>query len=113
VAACQHSTLHRNHFPRQTLLKLFGAWIQFFYFSFDRVVLHGYLSCFQHQGHVVACFRNLLGAPVLTTELRRQRTEDDNPGVAAFARKQNIPLLWAPPGQRKEDLVRTRLENGG
>jgi hypothetical protein len=92
------------------LLKLFGAWIQFFYFSFDRVVLHGDLSFFQHEGHVVAFFRNLLGAPVLTRELLRQRTEDYNRWVAAFARKQHIPLLWAPPGQRKEDLVRSRLD---
>src|SRR2546422_5440638 len=93
-----------------TLLKLFGPWIQFFYFSFDRVVLHGYLSFFQHEGHVVAFFRNLRGAPVLTKELLRQRTDDYNRWVAAFARKQNLPLEWAPPGQRKEDLVRPRLD---
>jgi hypothetical protein len=58
----------------------------------------------------VAFFRNLLGAPVLTKELLRQRTNDYNRWVAAFARKQNIPLLWAPPGVRKEDRVRSGLE---
>jgi hypothetical protein len=94
----------------QTLLKLFGAWMQFFYHCFDRVVLHGYLSFFQHEGHVVAFFRNLLGAPVLSKELLRRRTDDYNRWVAAFARKQNIPLEWAPPGQRKEDLVRPHLD---
>jgi len=91
-------------------VKLFSSWIQFFYFTFDRVVLHGYLSFFQHEGHVVAFFRNLVGAPVLSKEVLSKRTQDYNRWVEAFAKKNSVPLLWAPPNLRKEDLVRPALE---
>lgn len=94
----------------QLLLKLFGSWMQFFYFSFDRVVLHGHLTFFQIEGNVVAFFRNLLGVPVLSKEVLGKRTQDYNRWVAAFARKQKCPLAWAQPGQRKEDYVRPTLE---
>lgn len=94
----------------QLLLKLFGSWVQFFYFSFDRVVLHGHLSFFRHEGNVVSFFRDLLGVRVLSKEVLSKRTQDYNDWVVAFARKQQCPLLWAPPGQRKEDLVRPALE---
>jgi len=57
----------------QLLLKLFGSWMQFFYFSFDRVVLHGHLTFFQLEGNVVAFFRNLLGVPVLSKEVLGKR----------------------------------------
>jgi hypothetical protein len=94
----------------QRLLKLFGSWVQFFYFSFDRVVLHGHLTFFQREGNVVAFVRNLLGVPVLSKELLAKRTQDYNRWVAAFARNQKCPLEWAQPGQRKEDYVRPTLQ---
>jgi hypothetical protein len=94
----------------QLFVKLFSGWIQFFYFSFDRVVLHGHLSFFQREGHVVAFFRNLIGVPVLSKEVLSKRTQDYNRWVEAFARKQNCPLEWAPPGERKEDWVRPALQ---
>src|SRR6266496_3772237 len=94
----------------QLLLKLFGSWMQFFYFSFDRVVLHGHLTFFQLESNVVAFFRNLLGVPVLSKEVLAKRTEEYNRWVAAFARNQKCPLEWAQPGQRKEDYVRPTLQ---
>src|SRR5437773_7214078 len=94
----------------QLLLKLFGSWIQFFYFSFDRVVLYGHLSFFQREGHVVSFFRNLHGVPTLSKEVLSKRTQEYHRWVEAFARKQNSPLEWARPGERKEDWERPALE---
>jgi hypothetical protein len=68
------------------------------------------LSFFHREGNVVAFFRNLLGVPMLSKEVLRQRTDDYNRWVEAFARKQKIPLIWAVPGERKEDRVRPSLE---
>ena len=90
-------------------LALFGRWLQFHYECFDRLVIHGYLRVFFHEGSVVNFFRQVCGVAKLTKEVLQARTDAYNRWVAAYAANHGVPLIWAPPGERKEELVRPFL----
>lgn len=75
------------------------------YHCFDRIVIHGYLSGLSRPGQVVHFVRQVLGIPVVSKELLRQRTDDYHHWVEAYARNQHIPIEWAEKGLRKEDYV--------
>jgi len=55
--------------------KLFGDLLAFVYHCFDRVVIHGYVTRLCRPEHVVYFFREVVGVPVITKEILRQRTE--------------------------------------
>jgi hypothetical protein len=62
---------------------------------------------------VVHFFREVGGVPVITKETLRQRTNDYQSRVEAFARNHRIPLQWPEKGMRREDYVlrwRRRME---
>ena len=59
--------------------------------------------------HIVHFFRDVHGTYPITKEALRQRTNEYNRWVDAFARKQDIPIEWAQKGVRKEDYVRPAL----
>src|SRR5260370_42113946 len=54
---------------------------------------------------VVYFFHEVLGMPVVDKEVLRQRTNDYQNWVEAYARNHNIPIQWAEKGVRKEDQV--------
>ena len=85
--------------------KLFGSLIVFVYHCFDRVVIHGYLSGLSRPEQVVYFFRQVLGIPVVSKEVLRQRTDDYRSWVEAYARNHKLAMEWAEKGVRKEDYV--------
>ena len=85
--------------------KLFGSLIVFVYHCFDRVVIHGYLSGLSRSEQVVYFFRQVLGIPVVSKEVLRQRTDDYRSWVEAYARNHKLAMEWAEKGVRKEDHV--------
>jgi hypothetical protein len=85
--------------------RLFGDLLVFVYHCFDRIVIHGYLSGLSRPEQVVYFVRQVLGIPVVSKEVLRQRTDDYRNWVEAYARNQEIPIEWAEKGLRKEDYV--------
>jgi len=86
-------------------IKLFGDLLAFVYHCFDRIVIHGYITCLCRPEHVVHFFREVVGVPVITKETLRQRTADYQSCVEAFAGNHRIPIQWPEKGTRKEDYV--------
>ena len=85
--------------------KLFDSLLVFVYHCFDRIVIHGYLSGLSRPEQVVHFVRQVLGIPVVSKEVLRQRTDDYRNWVEAYARNHQIPMEWAEKGLRKEDYV--------
>jgi hypothetical protein len=87
------------------LSELLGHHVQFRYTAWDRIVLNGYLDRLQRPENIVYFFREVVGVPCITPEVLMSRTAPYRAWVARFAQDQGIPLLTAPRGERKEDLV--------
>jgi hypothetical protein len=85
--------------------KLFSSLLVFVYHCFDRIVIHGYLSGLSRPEQVVYFFRYVVGVPVVGKEVLRQRTNDYQNWVEAFARNHQTPIEWAEKGVRKENHV--------
>ena len=71
--------------------KLFGELPAFVHRCFDRIVIHGYVTRLCRPEHVVYFFQKVVGVPVITKEILRQRTEAYQSQVEAFARNHKIP----------------------
>src|SRR4030088_2653051 len=95
----------RGRRPMELFAKLFDSLLVFVYHCFDRIVIHGYLSALSRPEQVVYFFHHVLGMPVVDKEVLRQRTNDYQGWVEAYARNHNIPIQWAEKGVRKEDQV--------
>ena len=91
-------------------LKLFGSWLQYYYFSFDRIVINGYWSFFNPESNVVYFFRDVCGVSQITKEVLRKRTTEYQNWVKAYASNHKVTLEWAPKDVRKEDWVRPTLQ---
>jgi hypothetical protein len=85
--------------------QLFGDLLAFVYHCFDRIVIYGYLSGLSRPERVVNFFHLVVGVPVVSKEILRQRSADYQNWVEAFARNHRIPIEWAEKGVRKEDHV--------
>src|SRR5438552_989394 len=85
--------------------QLFGDLLAFVYHCFDRIVIYGYLSALSRPEQVVHFFRQVVGVPVVSKEVLRQRTADYQAWVEAFARNHRLPIEWAEKGVRKEDHI--------
>src|SRR5207245_7980548 len=85
--------------------KLYSSLLVFVYHCFDRIVIHGYLSGLSRPEQVVYFFHEVLGMPGVDKEVLRQRTNDYQNWVEAYARNHNIPIPWPEKGVRKEDQV--------
>ena len=91
-------------------IKLFGDLLTFVYHCFDRIVIHGYLSGLSRPEQVVHFVRHVLGIPVVSKEVLRQRTEDYRNWVEAYVR---IPgemghwfrLKWGSHSDRSGALI--------
>jgi hypothetical protein len=84
---------------------LFGRLLVFVYHCFDRIVIHGYLSGLSRPEQVVHFFRQVIGVSIVSKEVLRQRTDDYQNWVEAFARNHQTPFEWAEKGVRKENYV--------
>ena len=96
--------------PMELFAKLYSSLLVFVYHCFDRIVIHGYLSGLSRPEQVVYFFHEVLGMPVVDKEVLRQRTNDYQNWVEAYARNHNIPIQWAEKGVRKEDQVLPSLQ---
>ena len=87
-----------------TFMRLYGNLIVFVYHCFDRIVIRGYLSMLSRPENVVYFFHQVVGIPLITKEVLKQRTEDYQGWVKGFARNHKIPLQWAEKGVKKEEF---------
>jgi hypothetical protein len=87
------------------LSELLGHHVQFAYTAWDRIVLNGYLERLQRPENVVHLFREVAGAPCVTPEVLARGTAPYRAWVARTAQAQGIPVLAAPKGVRKEEVV--------
>src|SRR6266571_304824 len=103
----------------ETVHKLFGSLLVFVYHCFDRIVIQGYLPLLTREAHIVHFFRDVHRIDPITKEALRQRTQEYQRWVDAFARNHRIPVEWADDkalkakGLKREDYVRpycTRFE---
>jgi hypothetical protein len=98
----------------ETFYKLFASLLVFVYHCFDRVVIQGYLPLLTRPEHIVYFFRDVHNIYPITKSALRQRTQDYQGWVEAFARNHRIPLQWPDPdmkkkGLRQEDYARPYL----
>ena len=94
----------------ETFVRLFGSLLALVYHCFDRIVICGYLPLLSRPEHIVHFFRDVQGLSPITKEVLRQRTDDYNRWVEAYAGNHDIPVEWAEKGVRKEDYVRPALK---
>jgi hypothetical protein len=87
------------------LSELLGRLVQFSYTAWDRIVLNGYIDRLQRPENIVHFFREVVGAPSVTPEVLMSRTAPYRAWVARHAEEHAIPLLAAPRGVRKEEVV--------
>jgi hypothetical protein len=87
------------------LLELLGHHVQFAYTAWDRIVLTGYIDQLQRPENLVRYFRDVTGVTSITPEVLMSRTGPYRAWVARFCGDRKIPLLAAPKGVRKEEVV--------
>jgi hypothetical protein len=87
------------------LSELLGRQVQFSYTAWDRIVLNGYLDRLQRPENISYFFREVVGVAAVTPEVLMSRTAPYRAWVARYAAERAIPLVAAPKGQRKEDVV--------
>jgi hypothetical protein len=90
----------------ETFTKLFGSLLVFVYHCFDRIVILGHIPLLTRPENIVHFFRDVHQSGPITKDVLRQRTNEYNGWVEAFARNHKIPIEWAEKGVRKEDYVR-------
>jgi hypothetical protein len=88
------------------LSEVFGERVQFRYACLDRIVLHGYLTGLQRPGQLVHFFHDVVGVACIEPTVLLGRTTAYRDWVDRYTQGQGIPVLAAPKGVRKEELVR-------
>lgn len=88
------------------LSELFGERVQFRSTCLDRIVLHGYLTGLQRPGQLVHFFHDVVGMDCIEPKVLLGRTTEYRDWVDRYTAGQGIPVLAAPKGVRKEELVR-------
>jgi hypothetical protein len=88
------------------LSEVFGERVQFRYTCLDRIVLHGYLTGLQRPGQLVHFFHDVVGVACIEPKVLLGRTAGYRDWVDRYTQGQGIPVLAAPKGVRKEEVVR-------
>ena len=88
------------------LSDLFGERVHFRYTCLDRIVLHGYLTGLQRPGQLVHFCHDVVGVSCIEPKVLLGRTTAYRGWVDRYTAGQGIPVLAAPQGVRKEELVR-------
>ena len=88
------------------LSEVFGERVQLRYTCLDRIVLHGYLTGLQRPEQLVYFFHDVVGVECIEPKVLVGRTTAYRDWVDRYTQGQGIPVLAAPKGVRKEELVR-------
>jgi hypothetical protein len=88
------------------LSEVFGERVQFQYTCLDRIVLHGYLTGLQRPEQLVYFFHDVVGVDCIEPKVLAGRTAAYRSWVDQYTQGQGIPVLPAPKGVRKEEVVR-------
>ena len=86
-------------------LQLFGHFVQFSYACWDRIVLRGYYPRLQRPENIVHFFRDVCGDARITPAVLARRTATYRRWLDSFTEQHRIPILSAPKGVRKEQVV--------
>ena len=86
-------------------LQLFGRFVQFSYACWDRIVLRGYYPRLQRPENIVHFFQNVCDEARITPEVLARRTSSYRSWLESFTEQHRIPILTAPKGVRKEEVV--------
>ncbi len=87
------------------LSELLGHHVQFSYTALDRIVLNGYIDRLQRPENLVYFFHEVARVVCIEPAVLARRTEPYRAWVRQYTADHEIPLLPAPKGARKEDLV--------
>jgi hypothetical protein len=79
--------------------------VQFAYTCWDRVVLSGYIERLQRPENLIYFFQDVVGVKAIEPAVLEQRTNAYKAWVRRITDERGIPVLAAPRGVRKEELV--------
>ena len=85
--------------------ELLGRHVQFSYTALDRIVLNGYIERLQRPENLVHFFHEVAGVACIEPPVLASRTERYRAWLQQYTADREIPVLTAPKGARKEDLV--------
>ena len=89
----------------ERLLAVLGHTVQFVYTCWDRIVLSGYLERLQRPENLIWFFHDIVGIEAIEPAVLEQRTNAYKAWVRWVTDEDDIPVLAAPRGVRKEELV--------
>jgi hypothetical protein len=89
----------------ERLSAVLGQAVQFVYTCWDRIVLSGYLERLQRPENLIYFFQDVVGVPCIEPAVLEQRTNAYKGWLRRMTEEQAIPVLAAPRGVRKEELV--------
>ena len=87
------------------LSELLGQAVQFVYTCWDRIVLSGYIERLQRPENLIYFFHDVVGIDCIEPAVLEQRTKAYKAWVRRITEEHGIPVLAAPRGVRKEELV--------
>jgi len=87
------------------LSELLGQAVQFAYTCWDRIVLSGYIERLQRPENLIYFFQDIVGIDCVEPTVLEQRTNTYKAWVRRATSERGIPVLAAPRGVRKEELV--------
>src|SRR3954454_20429838 len=91
--------------PVDRLSAVLGQAVQFVYTCWDRIVLSGYIERPQRPENLLYFFHDVVGIDAIEPAVLEQRTKAYKAWVRRIADERGIPVLAAPRGVRKEELV--------
>src|SRR5713101_5111056 len=101
--------------PVDRLSELLGQAVQFAYTCWDRIVLSGYIERLQRPENLIYFFHDVVGIDRIEPAVLEQRTGAYKTWVRRITDERGIPVLAAPRGVKKEELVEPyyrRLKGG-
>ena len=87
------------------LSELLGQTVQFVYTCWDRIVLSGYIERLQRPENLIHFFHDVVGIEAIEPAVLEQRTNAYKAWVRRMTNELGIPVVAAPRGVKKEDLV--------
>ena len=87
------------------LSELLGNAVQFAHTCWDRIVLSGYIERLQRPENLIYFFQDVVGINAIEPAVLEQRTNAYKAWVRRVTDERGIPVLAAPRGVRKEELV--------
>jgi hypothetical protein len=82
-----------------------GPLVQLTYTAWDRIVLNGYIERLQRPANLAYFFHEVARVPCITPDVLMSRTRAYRAWVLHYLPQHNIPLMPAPKGVRKEEVV--------